>query len=182
MSQPPIASTTMPRPSRQLFSGVCRACPCHWHQLPMLWLRSLHVFVAMFAAKLLVALRIVAAMSSNTIRTRRDILVLDKIVDTLARTECWERISSGSIKLVMATRCWVVFDNLTSHVWYVMVDKWLFIGLSLCADAGCDFPIMLWVFLSFLFLFVLQPLPALFGGEKNFHFGSCYSLEYLSLN
>jgi hypothetical protein len=22
-----------------------------------------------------------------------------------------------------------------------MVDKWLFIGLSLCADAGCDFPI-----------------------------------------
>jgi hypothetical protein len=62
-----------------------------------------------------------------------------------------------------------------------MVDKWLLIGLSLCADAGCDFPIYFWVFLSFLFLFVLRPLPALFG-EKNFHFGSCYSLEYHSLN
>jgi hypothetical protein len=61
-----------------------------------------------------------------------------------------------------------------------MVDKWLLIGLSLCADAGCDFPIYA-LGLSLLFLFVLRPLPALFGGEKNFHFGSCSSLEYLSL-
>jgi hypothetical protein len=63
-----------------------------------------------------------------------------------------------------------------------MVDKWLFIGLSLCADAGCDFPIYALGLPFFPFLFLLRPLPALFGGEKNINFGSCYSLEYHSLN